>query len=983
MKPSGHPCIRTFSYNENLLDKLAAQIIHEQQDRLPDFTCITVLLPELQAAPRLRKSLLFHAQKLGANALLGPEINTFSSWVKRQPNYELPVLSEHQRELMLVEALSKHPYLYGEGNPWMLADSLLELFDELNEINFKLPDELDELLFQIGNAYGLKDTDNESLVGEARLVHTLWHAWHQQMQDEGVIDRHTDQLMKLTASHQGMTPEQTFYIAGFSRFSLPQSHWLKALTDRDQARIFLYGENLPAAICGYHWETTSNKLIKSLDEQVAFPEPRDDYARFITRAYDTETAPLRDRAKQAALDFPISPLTSRLKIFQAASAEQEAQAIDLQTRLWWLEGKRNIGIVTENRRLARRVRALLERAGIQLQDAAGWALSTTSAAATLERWLETVEEDFAYQPLLDLLKSPFLLPDHDREALLATVYRFEQGIVLKENIPRDLSRYRQHTRYRQKRLPVELAAEYEDIYTLLDLLAEACAPLTEFIFAGKHSPGKMLQGLHDSLCTLGLSKSLQNDVAGQRILEELQQMTAATVGTSLRMSWNEFRTWLGRTLERFNFQPQTQSEQVQLMSLTQSSLNQFDALIIAGAEQEYLPGSSGNSPFFNDGVRQALGLASRADLLAEKFYQFRQLLDSAPKVLITHRSEQDGEDILPSPWLIRLQSFHYIAYQDDLLDRWLGQLLGHSDTQVTERSSRLPEPVPANPKVSIDADLSPGNLSASAYQQLVDCPYQFFASRYLKLSPPESIREMLEKSDYGERVHLCLQAFHSKVPSLPGPFTETLTENNLAEAKSLLQEIGKAVFAKDLEDNFLHRGWLKRWQDTIPRYIEWQLQRQAQWQVKTTEAHLTTPLPDTTVILRGRLDRIDFNASGLGIIDYKTGKISAHIDTDIMSGEAVQLPFYAFLAEQALGKNIASVEYLPLEDASLKERGSLSIDDLKQITRQNTERLQELIHAMQNGASLTAWGDETSCSYCQFSGICRRETWQGETGNQA
>ena len=105
-------------------------------------------------------------------------------------------------------------------------------------------------------------------------------------------------------------------------------------------------------------------------------------------------------------------------------------------------------MVTEDRRLARRVRALLERAGIALQDSGGWALSTTSAAAALERWLETVEEDFAHQPLLDVLKSPFVCPPQEREAHLASVHRLEQDIILHEQIARGLERYRRHLDYR-------------------------------------------------------------------------------------------------------------------------------------------------------------------------------------------------------------------------------------------------------------------------------------------------------------------------------------------------------------------------------------------------------------------------------------------------------------------------------------------------------------------------------------------------------
>src|SRR5690606_5726489 len=91
----------------------------------------------------------------------------------------------------------------------------------------------------------------------------------------------------------------------------------------------------------------------------------------------------------------------------ADDAEHEARAVDLQIRRWWLAGHRRIALVTEDRKLARRVRALLARAGLALNDTVGWALSTTSAAAALERWLEAVEESFRASPLLDVLKSPF------------------------------------------------------------------------------------------------------------------------------------------------------------------------------------------------------------------------------------------------------------------------------------------------------------------------------------------------------------------------------------------------------------------------------------------------------------------------------------------------------------------------------------------------------------------------------------------------
>src|SRR3569623_1174441 len=62
----------------------------------------------------------------------------------------------------------------------------------------------------------------------------------------------------------------------------------------------------------------------------------------------------------------------------------------------------------------RRARTPAPSARNSCSQCAGGALSTTAAAAALERWLETLEEEYAHQPLTDLLKSPFVLPGRDR-----------------------------------------------------------------------------------------------------------------------------------------------------------------------------------------------------------------------------------------------------------------------------------------------------------------------------------------------------------------------------------------------------------------------------------------------------------------------------------------------------------------------------------------------------------------------------------------
>ena len=1001
--PKNNSPVHVLTYGQDCLSELAAHIIRTHKDSLPNLTDVVILLSLPLASTHLRKHLLNHAHKAGYPALLGPEILTLTQWVSQQPHGERPVLTEHQRELMLVEALTEYPDLYGQGSPWTLADSLLNLFDELTEHHIHLPEEFEDFLQQLGDAYKSAPSENnnqlnkiihiksDGLTGEARLVHTLWQAWQQQMRDENVTDRNTSYLHELKHSQEHINPDHTYYMAGFSQFSPAESSWLKFLISQKNISLWLQGSNLSADTIDYHPDNAIQQLLTSIDQPANFPEAVDEYGLCLNRIFDATNNSLQDRAHHFAKEHPSSPMISRLSIFEAKSSEQEALAIDIQTRLWWLEGKQKIGIVTENRRLARRVRALLERAGIELQDAAGWALSTTSAAAVLERWLEAIEEDFSYQPLLDLLKSPFFQPkdliskenmELDRENLLSTIYRFEQSVILKENIGNNLERYRKHTRYRQDRLTAELAEEYNDIYTLLDIIADAAKPLLPFLNGATtkdnhFTPKEIFNGLNKSLIKLGMVESFSADDAGRDVLDELLKLQESTSNSSLKMNWSEFRNWLGRTLECFNFQPNTSSNPVQLMSLSQSSLHQFDGLIIAGAERAHLPGKLNQSPFFNDGVRQALGLASRTEQLTQRFYQFRCMLESASNIVITRCTELNNEDIEPSPWLERIQSFHTIAYNNNLINKTLTEIVGKPETIITNSSAPLPKKLAANPTVQINTSLIPKTFSASGYQQLMNCPYQVFAARCLGLEPPETIREMLEKSDYGERVHLCLHAFHSGQKSLPGPYTQPINNENRDDAIQFLTTIAEAVFANDLEDNFLHRGWLKRWQQLITPYIDWQIKRQEQWRVETTETTVEAKLAGTDTMLRGRLDRVDVSTdssiSEISIIDYKTGNVAK--EEDVLEGESIQLPFYALLAEQALQQTTSRVEYVSLDKDRVQTKTPLENDTLSDLSKQVGSRLAQLITELQSGAPITAWGDDATCKWCQMSGVCRKESW--------
>lgn len=957
-------------YGEDPLAQLAQDLLDDYTEQLPDLTQAVVLLSEPHAAKRLRHLLLQQAELRGTNALLCPQFLNLRDWAKRQFNkYQKEphtICGQHQRELVLFDALTQHKALLGSGSPWHLTDDLLKLFDQLTSNQKTLPENYDEFEAYIADAYGLSAEDFPALGQEATLVHTLWNAWHTQLNAETAFDSEAAYLLGLNADIKNNS--NTLYIAGYHQFSIAEQNWLQQLGEKQRCQLYLHGQHdADLSSSDYHPDTPISSLLNQLDIK-SDNLINDDYTQFINSCYQNEEQPFIERADELS-KITSDKIDERLKLLFCSGHEEQAHAVELQVRRWLLAGKTNIGIVTENRRLARRVRALLERADVPLQDLAGWALSTTRAGAVLERWLECIEEDFSHLPLLDILKSPFIFSDIEPEKVKHAAYHLEHDIVRHENVARNLQRYKKVIELRAHKL--QWSSETSN--NLIEILNsfESADELLRPLLTGTHIAEKFVDALTLSLNRLGMTSLLEDDAAGVRIIEMLETLKHSAQQYELKFNWSDFRTWLGRSLEKFVFTPDNSSSPVTLMGLGQSRLQHFDALIIASAEHEHLPGKSNLTPFFNNAVRVQLGLSTTHDMLIERFHHFRRLLEAAPEILITANSEENGEEVPLSPWLEIIHRFHEQTYSHTLEDTELKSLVLNSDTVVIRcTENELPEKT-TQAKSTLPRELVPKDYSPSSYQTLMNCPYQFFASRGLNLSANEEVQEALSKSDYGERVHRCLEAFHQKVESLPEPFKEIVNDKNRALAINHLTEISQQVFSKDLDDSFEHSGWLEQWLKIIPDYIDWQINNVTEWQFNKAELKSKIEWKDN-ISIGGRLDRLDKNDSGLSIIDYKTGNSASQ--NDIETGEAVQLPFYALLAETELNQPVSKVSYLSLT-SKVKTAAQLSSDDLDSISVKISDRLSQIISQMTEGKALTAWGDEATCQYCNINRLCRKQAW--------
>jgi ATP-dependent helicase/nuclease subunit B len=677
--------------------------------------------------------------------------------------------------------------------------------------------------------------------------------------------------------------------------------------------------------------------------QLALLTQQADRSLFVLRTSDWETVEqhfLDEYASLAPVEvFDVRDMGApdRAPLFFAAtSLEQEARAAAMQVRLWLKEGKRNIAVVAQDRVVARRMRALLERAKVLVADETGWTYATLSVSTVLDRWLTALQSDFYHHDLLDLLKSPFIFADMAAAERKAAVYQLEQ--LLRENgVVSGLEAF------------VALVEHDSVLAKPLQRLRDAATLMER---DRSKSLVEWLQALHKSLGVLGIDVGLLRDEAGAQLLQAFDTWQQELAGDEGGYRYAEWRRWLAQQLDIQTYRDTGIDSPVRFTHLAATRLRSFDAVLLLGCDADHLPGAVDGGRWFNDAVRAALQLPTRTIRAARLHDDLRALLALNDCVLVTWQRERNGEQGLLSPYLQILRDEHEQASGGDLSEKRLDAYLAEEDRHRVELT-RAAQPVPGVPR-----EMVPGAISISAYNSLVACPYQYYARHILKLNELDEVQEVIEKRDYGEHVHAILQCFHERYPKVSGHAAD--------EMETALQQISEEVFADLLARDFVARAWLARWCKSLPSYLDWQFQSEEQgWRYAEAETAFERELDG--VRLRGRVDRIDLKDDERRVIDYKTQGDQLLRNKLKEAGEDVQLACYAY-AEKA-----NEVAFLSIEGGKVKTVEPQH--ELSELAQANVERLQQLIQQVQAGAGFPANGIDRVCGWCEMRGVCRKGEW--------
>ncbi len=610
------------------------------------------------------------------------------------------------------------------------------------------------------------------------------------------------------------------------------------------------------------------------------------------------------------------------------------------------EGRVPLALVAQDRLLTRRISAMLHGAGVPLRDETGWKLSTTRAAAQLMCLLRAADPRARSDEVLDLLKQGRAWPQ-------SVVDRLEQAV-------------REHgvSSWRSVKAQPTLAA----------LVPEGFAATLERLQAGRPLEA-WLEDWRRSLVDCGMWDELKTDSAGQLALKALRLDEGAgdelrEIGLAFaeaqraapRWTLAGFTAWVRDVLEGSTFQPTSETNApVVMLPMAQLLGRGFASVVIPGCDEVTLDPFPETPGPWTTTQRQVLGLPSRKQLAEAAHLAWRHAL-AIPSVDVLWRRQKDGEPLAPSAWVQALPGFspENTAFERSLL------------------SAREIEPSPIAPPQPVAPDLVPMALSASAYQDLRDCPYKFFALRQLRVSEASELELEPDQRDLGNWLHAVLRRFHEERGA-----QRPSRENDSRRLNEIGDEVAQAMGLRVDENDAGFLPYLAAWPALREGYLDWLTAYEGRADrvgptFDRAEWELSNEVRPWRLI--GKLDRVDRQDSPEGpiplVIDYKTEGRKSTEDRIKDAFEDTQLAFYAALLPE---ENLRAA-YLSITDgrSATAQRPATHLFEQPEILQARERLRQGLVEDLSRvaaGQTLPALGEGRVCEFCAARGLCRKDFW--------
>ncbi|MDA1233010.1 MAG: PD-(D/E)XK nuclease family protein, partial [Planctomycetota bacterium] len=444
--------------------------------------------------------------------------------------------------------------------------------------------------------------------------------------------------------------------------------------------------------------------------------------------------------------------------------------------------------------------------------------------------------------------------------------------------------------------------------TLDELEGAAEASLTEQL-EKKQSLSAWAEGAVRLLATIYRDRDLRADSEADRgivacvsRLQELnEQLRRIPPSVLPECTASQALQLLLRQIGEASIPVETNDLAVELLGWLELPLDDSPVLVLTGFNEGRIPESINADAFMPNSLRTRLELTDNRRRYARDAYALTSVLHSRRRViLIAGRTDVKGNPLAPS-------RLWFAADPKSLTER---VRRFYDPDSVSDVAAVLPVPAEleaAPPRQSgfivpppLSVPPAPEEIPVTSFRDYLDCPYRYFLSRELRLSPVEDDVRELDARAFGSLIHEVLNQFGQS------PYRDAHEEEAIQHF--LLDVLHKAALGRfGRARSATVSVQLKMIESRLNAFAKWQAKTCREgWRIHQTEKKYEcstfTDIYERPVKLIGRVDRIDkhVQTGQYRVLDYKTGESGLPPQTTHRAKSEwidLQLPLYRLLVQ--------------------------------------------------------------------------------------
>lgn len=434
------------------------------------------------------------------------------------------------------------------------------------------------------------------------------------------------------------------------------------------------------------------------------------------------------------------------------------------------------------------------------------------------------------------------------------------------------------------------------------------------------------------------------------------------------------RNLVGRNAVPFKGEP---LQGLQIMGPLETRALDFDNLVILSCNEGVFPRHNSSESFIPPELRKGFGLPTHEYQDALWAYYFYRLIQRCENVwLVYNTSVQQKMNSCEESRYIKQLELHFGVK----IHRYVAKstiLEAKDTTEIAKTQEDI-------------AILKNTRLSATALQQYLSCPVQFYYSKIKKLTNEDEVNETLDAGLIGSVLHESIEEIYSGKARISKDFlSECLKKESYAEVvrRHIMDNLKcLEISGRNLIYESLIRRYVRQILLTDKKLLE--KKNLDSFRILKLEKKETDVIGGLKFI--GIMDRVDsFEDGVIRVVDYKTGSVkdsdiqiddeNAYEVAEAAFGEdndkrpkiAIQLYLYDVLIRKA--HKTEAIENVIYQTTSLFSEGIKSAPMNDTFVKEMGTRLEECLKGLLDiDKPWTKTAHAKTCSYCDFKDICGR-----------